>query len=113
MGVESDPVPRKRSLMLAFLKSFYIPLLEYCWKLRNPWKGKVIRAIRMTWNTVWYRLRLMDPTVCPTTTTIEYPTNINIDQSPQENGITVFGSRLYDLLPKYLRDMRSDVTDFF
>ena len=38
---------------------------------------------------------------------IQYPTKRNPAQSLQENAITVFGSRLYNLLPKYLRDNES------
>ena len=36
---------------------------------------------------------------------IQYPTNRNPAQSLQENVITVFGPRLYNSLPKYLRDI--------
>ena len=36
---------------------------------------------------------------------LEYQTNRNPTQFPQENGITVFGPHLYSLLPKYLRDV--------
>ena len=35
---------------------------------------------------------------------IQYPTNRNPGQSLQENAITVFAPRLYNSLPKYLRD---------
>ena len=38
---------------------------------------------------------------------IQYPTNRNPAQSLQENAITVFGPRLYNSLPKYLRDIKS------
>ena len=38
---------------------------------------------------------------------IQYPTNRNQAQSLQENAITVFGPRLYNSLPKYLRDIES------
>ena len=36
---------------------------------------------------------------------IENATNRNPTQSLQENSITVFGLRLFDSLPKYLRDI--------
>ena len=36
---------QKRSLMLTLLKSLFIPLLEYCCQLWNPWKAKDIQAI--------------------------------------------------------------------
>ena len=38
---------------------------------------------------------------------IEYPTNKNPAQSFQENAITVLGPRLYNSLPKYLKDIES------
>ena len=44
---------------------------------------------------------------------IQYPTNRNPAQSLQENAITVFGTRLYNSLPKYLRDIKSVKTKKF
>ena len=44
---------------------------------------------------------------------IQYPTNKNPAQSLQENAITVFGPRLYNSLPKYLRDIGSVKTEKF
>ena len=44
---------------------------------------------------------------------IQYPTNINLAQSLQENAITVFGPRLCNSLPKYLRDIESVKTEKF
>ena len=44
-------------------------------------------------------------------TVIQYSTNRNPAQSLQENAITVFGSRLYNSLPKYLRDIESVKTE--
>ena len=44
---------------------------------------------------------------------IQYPTNRNPAQSLQENEITVFGLRLYNSLPKYLRDIESVKTEKF
>ena len=44
---------------------------------------------------------------------IQYPTNRNPAQSFQENALTVFRPRLYNLLPKYLRDIKSDKTEKF
>ena len=38
---------------------------------------------------------------------IQYPTNRNPAQSLQENSITVFGPRLYNSWPKYLREIES------
>ena len=44
---------------------------------------------------------------------IQYPINRNPAQSLQENAITVFGPRLYNSLPKYLRDIESVKTKKF
>ena len=44
---------------------------------------------------------------------IQYPTNRNPAQSLQENAITVFGPRLYNSLPKYLRDIQNVKTEKF
>ena len=44
---------------------------------------------------------------------IQYPTKANPAESLQENAITVFGPRLYNLLPKYLRDIESVKTEKF
>ena len=44
---------------------------------------------------------------------IQYPTNRNPAQSLQENAITVFGPRLCNSLPKYLRDIESVKTKKF
>ena len=38
---------------------------------------------------------------------IQYPTNRNPAQSLEENAITVIGPRLYNSLPKYIRDKES------
>ena len=44
---------------------------------------------------------------------IQYPKNRNPAQSLQENAITAFGPRLYNSLPKYLRDIKSVKTEKF
>ena len=44
---------------------------------------------------------------------IGYPTNRNQAQYLQENAISVFGTRLYKSLPKYLRDIESVTTEKF
>ena len=44
---------------------------------------------------------------------IQYPTNRNPAQSLQENAITVFGPRLYNSVPIYLRDIESVKTEKF
>ena len=45
--------------------------------------------------------------------TVRFPTNRNPAQSLQENAITVFGPRLYNSLPKYLKDIKSVKTEKF
>ena len=50
----------------------------------------------------------MEHSLLFSTQQIETPSTI-----PQENAITVFGPRLYNLLPKYLRDIGSVKTDKF
>ena len=44
---------------------------------------------------------------------IQYPTNRNPAQSRQKNRITAFVPRLYNSLPKYLRDIESFKTEKF
>ena len=44
---------------------------------------------------------------------IQYPTNRNPAQSLQENAMKVFGPRLCNSLPKYLRDIESVKTEKF
>ena len=50
-----------------------------------------------------------------TQSVIQYPTNRNPAQSLQENliTVTVFGPRLYNSLPKYLRGIESVKTEIF
>ena len=43
---------------------------------------------------------------------VQYPTNRNKAQSLQENAITIFGPRLYNSLPKYLRDIETEKFNF-
>ena len=44
---------------------------------------------------------------------IQFPTNWNPAQSMLENAKTVFGPRMYNSLPKYLRDIKSVKTEKF
>ena len=46
---------RKRSLMMTFLKSLVILLLEYCCQLWNPWKAKDTQAIEAIQRTFTYK----------------------------------------------------------
>ena len=47
---------RKRSLMLTLLKSLFIPLLEYCCQLWNPWNAKDIKDIEAIQRTFTYKI---------------------------------------------------------
>ena len=47
---------RLRPLMLTLLKSFGIPLLEYCCQLWNPWKANDIQAIEAIHRTFTYKI---------------------------------------------------------
>ena len=47
---------RKHSLMLTLLKSLFIPVLEYCCQLWNPWKAKDIQAIEAIQRTFTYKI---------------------------------------------------------
>ena len=46
-----------------------------------------------------------------TRSVMQYPTNSNPAQPLQENAITVFGPRLCNSLPKYMRDIESVKTE--
>ena len=58
-------------------------------------------------HTIKTRKHLRHGTQC----VIQFPMNKNPAQSLQENSITVFGPRLYNSLPKYLRDIESVKTE--
>ena len=60
-------------------------------------------------HTIKSRKHLRHGTQC----VIQYPTNGNPAQSLQENAITIFGPRLYNSLPNYLRDIESVKTEKF
>ena len=62
-------------------------------------------------HTIKTRKHLRHGTQC----VIQYPTKRNTAQSLQKNAITVtvFGHRLYNSLPKYLRDIESVKTEKF
>ena len=63
--------------------------------------------------TIWHTLKTRKHPRHGTQRVILYPTNRNPAQSLQENAITVFGPRLYNSLPKYLRDIKSVKTEKF
>ena len=76
------------------------------------------------WNITQHMVPNIDGTIIHTIKTrkhirhgtqcvIQYPTNRNPAQSLQETAIIVFGPRLYNSLPKYLRDIESVKTEKF
>ena len=63
--------------------------------------------------TMGYKIKTRKHTRHGTQRVIQYPTNRNPAQSLQENALTVLGPRLYNSLPKYLRDIESVKTEKF
>ena len=63
--------------------------------------------------TIGHTIKTRKHTRHGTQCVIQYPTNRNPVQSLQENAITVFGPRLYNSLPRYLRDIESVKTEKF
>ena len=55
--------------------------------------------------TMWHEIKTRKHSRHGTQCVIQYLTNRHPAQSFQENAITVFGPRLYNSLPKYLRDI--------
>ena len=60
--------------------------------------------------TIGHKIKIRNHPRHGTQCVIEYPTNRNPAQSLQKNAITVLGPRLYNSVPKYLRDIESDKT---
>ena len=76
----------------------------YIWKMHTPYGAKY------WWhNGAQNKNQKRQWTQC----VIQYPTNRNSTQSLQESAITVFRPRLYNLLPKYVRDIESVKTEKF
>ena len=81
-------------------------IIIYIWKITQHMVPNIDGTIGQTIKT---RKHPRQGTHC----VILYPTNRNPAQSLQENAITVFGSWLYNSLPKYLRDIESVKTEKF
>ena len=79
-------------------------IITYVWKITHHMVTNIYGTIGHTIKT---RKHPRHGTQC----IIQYPTNGNTAQSLQENALTVFGPRLYNSLPKYLRDIESDKTE--
>ena len=61
--------------------------------------------------TMWHKIKIRKYARHGTQCVIQYLTNRNQAQSLQKNAITVFWPRLYNSLPKYLRDIESVKTE--
>ena len=81
-------------------------IIIYIWKITQHMVPNIDDTIG---HTIKNRKHPRHGTQC----VIQYPTNRNPAQSLQENAITVFGPRLYNSLPKYLRDIESVKTEKF
>ena len=88
-------VVRKKSLFKWSTFGFNTAFGAKCW-WHNGAHNKNQKTSK-TWNTVRYSVS----------------NNRNPAQSLQENAVTVFGPRLYNSLPKYLRDIESVKTEKF
>ena len=75
-------------------------IIIYIWKITQHMVSNTDGTMR---NEIKTRKHTRHGTQC----VIQYPTQRNPAQSLQENTITVFGPRLYNSLPKYLRDIES------
>ena len=98
---------RLHELKLCFLQRHrerYI--IIYIWKITQHMVSNIDGTMGYTIKT---RKHQRHGTQC----VIQYPTNRNPAQSLQENAITVFGPRLCNSLPKYLRDIESVRTEKF
>ena len=73
-------------------------IIIYIWEITQHMVPNIDGTMRHTIKT---RKHPRHGTQC----VIQYPTNINPAQSLQKNAITVFWPRLYNSLPKYLRDI--------
>ena len=76
-------------------------IIIYTWKITKYMVPNIDGTIGHTMKT--QNIQNMKRMQC----VIQYPTNRNQAPSLQENAITVFGPRLYNWLPKYLRDIES------
>ena len=81
-------------------------IIIYIWKITQHMVPNIGGTIG---NTIKTRKHPRHGTQC----VIQYPTNRHPAQSLQENAITVFGPRLYNSLPKYLRHIESVKTEKF
>ena len=77
-------------------------IIIYIWKITQHMVPNIDGTIGHT-----IKARKHSTQHCGTQFIIQYPTNRNPAQSLQKNAITVFGPRLYNSLPKYLRDIES------
>ena len=81
-------------------------IIIYIWKITQHMVPNID-------GTMGYKIKTRNHPRHGTQCVIQYPTNRNPSQSLQENAITVFGHRLYNSLPKYLRDIETVKTEKF
>ena len=81
-------------------------MIIYIWKITQHMVPNIHGTMGHTIKTRKHRRHI---TQC----VIQYTTNRNPAQSLQENAITLFGPRLHNSLPKYLRDIESVKTEKF
>ena len=75
-------------------------IIKYIWKITQ-------RMVPNIDGTMGHKIKTRKHPRRGTQCVIQYKTNRNIAQLFQENAITVFGPRLYNSLPIYLRDIES------
>ena len=81
-------------------------IIIYIWKITQHMVPNID-------GTMGHRIKTRKYKRLGTQCVIQYPTTITIEQSLQENAITVFGPGLYNSLPKYLRDIEIVNTEKF
>ena len=81
-------------------------IIIYIWKITQHMVPNID-------GTIGHTIRTRKPPRHGTQCVIQYPTNRKQTQSLKENAITVFGPRLYNSVPKYLRDVESVKTEKF
>ena len=81
-------------------------IIIYIWKITE-------HVVPNIYGTMGHKIKTRKHPRHGTQCVIQYPTNRNPAQSLQENALTVFGPRLYNSLPKYLRDIENVKTEKF
>ena len=88
-------------------------LLRRCEHYIILYNWKIHHIVPNIYGTMGHKIKTRKHRRHGTQCVIRYPTNRNPAQFLQENAITIFGPRLYNLLPKYQRDIESVKTEKF